>query len=456
MMKNQTMAVIRSTKPEDGFTFQRVPGGAYIPPLLNPSVWFRHINHTARYAAYARVMRDMNRLTRDPEWRSTFKDKAGEKHYKALRDWIQYNANPGRKLLNTALDQAGNILRSTATALILGFKTAVGLKQRASMFNAAKAMGGKSFFEGWKYIVGAVGHVDFRTSVFGLSQSGSWEHIKKASGYLKTREKDIDREISDMTRGIDPLTKRIKIGDKVFTAKDIQNFAFEWIRMNDRAAVSVVWTGAYNQFIQKKANKTDSSAVQHKEAVRYADGIVQDTQPSSLSPELSQLQRQEGWIRLFTLFMTFTLKYGNRLMQHKRALSQGAIGSKEYFNFIMQEVILGPWLAMTISSIVVMGEFPELEDLVSEPFFAAVSWIPLLRDIAGAVRFNKDIGASPVGEPVTRILKAGQAPGKLFSGDSNFWEAAWDIGRALEAYYRVSPSNFAKDVLRITENLSNI
>lgn len=458
MMKNQTQAVIRSSKPEDGMTYARKPGHS-LPPLLDTSIWFTHVNNTARYISHARILRDLNLITRDKKWSAELKKRAGEDHYKALRSWLQYNANPTKRSHLNNLDRKSSwlsdVLRSTSTAAILGLKNAVGIKQRASMVNAAQAMGKESLGGGWKWIMKAYGEVDWRTSALGIQNTDTWADITKKSVYMKTRDGNIDREISDMRRNLDPVPHKIQILGKEFQAKDIQDFSFFWIKLNDRAAVSIVWTAAYNQFIAEKADPAMAPADQSKAAIAYADGIVQDTQPSSLNAELSELQRAEGWLRLFTSFMTYTLKYGNRVMQHYRAWNQGSISNKEFFNHVIQEQIGQAYLAMLITSAVSGGDLPEWWEVLLEPFAMLVSWVPLVRDIASYYKYGSEIGRTPLAEAPTRFAKAAAAPFKVITGNQEFTQALWDIGRAIEVIYKVPVLNTVKEFQKVYENLTD-
>lgn len=458
MMKNQTQAVIRSSKPEDGMTYARKPGHS-LPPLLDTSVWFTHINNTARYITHARILRDLNLITRNKEWQKEFKNRAGQDHYKSMRSWLQYNANPTKRSYLNNLDRKSSwladILRSASTAAILGLKNAVGIKQRTSMVNAAQALGKSSLKDGWKWILQAYRDVDWKTSALGTENTKSWKDITKRSAYMRSRDGEIDREISDLRRNLDPLVDRITILGKKFTAQDIQDFAYFWIKMNDRATVSIVWTAAYNQFIAEKADANMAPADQDKAAIAYANGIVQDTQPSSLKTELSELQRAEGWLRLFTSFMTYTLKYGNRVMQHYRAWNQGAISNKEFFNHVLQEQIIQAYTAMMITVIMGGGDLPEWWELLLEPFAGLASWIPIVRDVFSYYKYGTEIGRTPLAEAPVRFAKAAAAPFKFIVGDQEFTQALWDIGRAIEIYYKVPVLNTVQEFKKVYENLTD-
>ena len=454
LMKNQTQAVIRSTKPEDGFAYSRTPGHS-LPPLLKTSVWFSHVDNVARYISHAKILRDLNRFTKDADWQRVFKKKAGNDHYSALRKWLQYNANPGRRLLNSAHDRAFEWLRSASTALILGFKFGVGIRQRTSMINSAQALGKGNNVKAWKEILSAMHDTGFKTAALGLSKTQAWQEILDKSKYMKTRDGRIDREINDIVSKMDPFEKKLKIGDRYFTKKDFQDFGFEWIKMNDRAVVSVIWKAAYNQYMRKNGDTAFTMAELDQKAVDYADAIIQESQESSLKTELSDLQRSEGMIRLFTQFMSFTLKYGNRVMHNYKAWKSGAITSKEFYSHVLNETVAEPWTALALSSILLSGDVPEWWEWLAEPFHTLIGWIPFLRDASSYIKYGKDFGSTPVGEAPKRVVKGAESIVKFLQGDDSFWEMAWHVGRASEAYFKVSPLNVVRDIQKLVERMED-
>lgn len=456
MMKNQTQAVVRSTKPEDGFSFSRVPGHS-LPPMLDTSVWFRHINNVTRYVTHARILRDINVITRDADWAREVKKRAGHEHYKALRSWLQFQANPARTESNDIFDWS----RGVMTAVALGFKTSVGLKQRGDVLKGIRAIGGKDLGKGWRYVAKAYTQVSWRASVLGTEHNKSWQDIIRRSSYVRIRENNIDREISDLRERLNPhAVKRVMIAGKEFTARDIQDAAYFWIKMNDRAAVSVVWTAAYNKFIAENANPAESPAQQDKAAIAYADGIIQDTQASSLKPELSAIQRGEfkglsrDMIKLFTAFMTESLKYGNRSMQVYRAWSNGSITTKELLHHIILEQAITPWTALMLGVAGKFGDLPEWWEFLLEPVYTYLSWIPIVRDVGGWWQHGIDkLGDTTFTGALKPIVQGLSGAGLFVIGEREFTDMLWDVGGLLQAVYKVPALNFVKDVQKAVESI---
>ncbi len=189
LLKNKTQAVFRASKPEDGMTQSRVIGHS-LPPYLSLDVWGGHIGDTTRYINYAAVVRDWNRITKDPNWKSTFTSKFGNRQYKVLRDWLQYQAVPRRHPTSEVMrgvDAMADWVRARSTTAILGWKTATGLMWRTSLINSAVELGG------WKYVAEGyrfLGTKGLGTSTLGLTNTEGWAKIIKMSDFMATRGKD--------------------------------------------------------------------------------------------------------------------------------------------------------------------------------------------------------------------------------------------------------------------------
>jgi hypothetical protein len=337
--------------------------------------------------------------------------------------------------------------RRLATIAVLGAKVSVGLKQRLSMVNAASEIG-------WKWIIDGYMNTDLKNSAFGLNSSEAWQKVLKLSAYMRARTKAIDRELHDARGKMKPLVKTFNIAGKDFTQRDVQDFMFEFILMNDRATVGVVWNGAFAKSMSDNAMAEMTQDERIKAAVEYADTIVRTTQPSALPFDLNALQRTEGMMRLFTSFMTWSFKYGNRFVLKTRAYKDGAISTKEYARFVLYEAALAQWGAMLISSFLVAGELPEWWEWFSAPVEGAVSWIPIARDIPRGLRYGKSVGVSPAFEGINRTLKAGKTTWEFLAEDEEFDKVLWDVGRFTEFWLGVPALNVVKDIKRTVDNIT--
>lgn len=441
LMKDRSKAIIRSSKPKDGMTKTRTGKAHSLPPLLSLSVWTRHISDTSRYISHAEYLRDMNRITSNEDWKKTVRKKVGKKLYSNIRDWVKYQARPERQI-NSKWERMLDTQRSMATSVILGANMGVALKQRLSGLSAQTDIGGA-------WIMKALRDSDLKGSVLGLSSSKMWQEVMRKSKYIRARDGSMDREIRDITTNMSPFIRQFNIPglDKKVTFKDAKDAMFFLIQANDRAMTGIVWKAAYMKSLDATKNELNAEDAE-KKAITYADSVVATTQPSSLPLDLNTLQKSEGAMRLFTAFMTWTFKQGNRFGHKYRAWQRGAITTKEYSQHVILEGLIAPWGATIISSLLLDGELPEWWEYMTSPAEYGISWIPLVRDVPGAIKYRRGVGAIPAFEGANRLVKTGTTAYQWAAGDKEYYDFLWSVGYSLEAMSGIP-------ALKVVKNMNN-
>jgi len=440
---DRNKAVLRSGKPKDGMTKDRVGGIHSLPPLLSLSVWTKHVKDTSRYITHAEFLRDMDRLTKNEDWKKMTRKKVGKQIYTRIRDNLKYQARPERRF-ESGFDGFFNWARSMSTGVILGLNFGVGLKQRLSGLSAQEELGGKWLWEAFK-------DADFKGSILGMDKSKLWQEVRSKSKYLRAREGNMDREIHDVVASMDPFLKRFKtdiFGDGIFkegiTAKDVRDAMFFLIQANDRAMTGLVWKAAYMKAMSQNTSMEFAEA--DKKAIQFADAIVTQTQPSSLPLDLNALQRSEGAARLFTMFMTWTFKQGNRFIHKYRGYRSGAISRKQYIRHLVYEGLFASWGGIVISALLKEGELPEWWEFGVSPLEYAVSGVPIVRDVPRAIRFNQPLGQLTGFEVPNRILKASTTTYDFLNDDADFYDFLWDTSRAAEILVGVPATTAGKNM----------
>lgn len=442
LMKNRQTAIFRSTKPEDGMTYSRTPGHS-LPPELALGVWFSHIADTARYISHAEYMRDLNKVTSHPRWREAFRAKAGRAMYNEVRRWVSFQALPERRVLSGWEKLIDHQTRMASIAM-LGLNIISGLKQRIALLPGGDKIG-------WDYVLKAAMQSDMKTSLLGLESGEQWQKILKLSPYMKTRAGAIDRELKDAKDRLSPNVARFEIAGRNFSWKDVQDFAYEWMTMNDRATVGIIWLGAFNKAMGENNNLSEKEKT--AKAVAYADAIIRETQAAALPIDTNTLMRKEGMMRLFTLFMTESFRYGNRLMGRYKAWREGAIDNRAYFRHVLHEVFGAAYAQLIFASVLVGGEAPEWEEWITSPITNLVSWIPILRELPGAAKYNRAIGESPAFEGVKRITKATKSIEASINDEKEWQKTLWDIGKAVEFQLGVPALKLYQDAERTYNNI---
>lgn len=442
---NRTKNVLRSSKPKDGMTYSRTPGHS-LPPRLSLNVWQTHIDDTTRYINLSSVVRDWNVVTRNEQWMKTFIDKFGVDDYDAMRRWLSYQAVPRKNPSNSwdsKIDRFADWMRSRATFALLGGKVFNSFQQRTALVNAAGSIGWKWIYQGYKSM-GTDGLA--KTATLGLANSEIVDWVMSKSAYLAQRETGIlNREINDAVSDIKPGKWTTEIAGHVFNVQDLRNFAFVLLSMNDRSIIVPIWSGAYQKYMVEIRDPSLTDEEADKEAIKFADGVVQKNQPSALKSELSTFQLTEGWVRFFTAFMSWAFKFGNILHYQNRALSEGAITYKQWINHVAHNVMMEPMLRMTLYAIA-GGSAPEWWEYLLAPIESYFSWIP---GFSGQMYSLKkkgqlaDIDSLVPAEEGYKRLKRLMSHAMSKSHDG--YEVLWDAARLGEFVVGVPALNLVKE-----------
>jgi hypothetical protein len=381
---NRSEAMFQTPAAKSGFTNKRQ--GGTLPPKLTLSVLQQHLWDSIHYATHASALRSVDRIVRAPEYEQEFTRAFGREVYRQIRPWLKFQARP-KRMVESSSDRYFEKGRKLATIYILAQNVGVAIKQPYSIGGAIKEMGFKDFSKGMATMMAHP--VDAKNQV------------NEMSLYMANRATSMDREIGESLKKLGPNKHTVTINGKVYDWQDVQNFGFVWIRMMDAAAVYPIWMGAY----QKAMNKHGD----HAESVAYADGIVRISQPSSNPIDLAEWQRGNGIKRIFSLFMTFTLKFYNRQRYHFRGLKAGKIGSKEYMEHVLLEQILPPICMAYMMGFLRSGEAPEKDDLALDMVGYWLCGVPVIRDAVGAFRYGRSVVDSPALEGVRvgeRLVKS--------------------------------------------------
>jgi hypothetical protein len=157
-----------------------------------------------------------------------------------------------------------------------------------------------------------------------------------------------------------------------------RDWAFALIRLMDFVAVYPSWHGAYKLGLEKEGG--------HEGAVRFADEMIRQSQPSSKPMDMSKIQYKRGGLfKAMSMFMTFTAKYGNRQRHFARAyFKDKKITTREYAWHLLLEAIAPPVL-MNLMFAAIWGDEPDEKDMLIDVISYQFSGYVLLRDIAGVV-----------------------------------------------------------------------
>ncbi|WP_461209914.1 LPD3 domain-containing protein [Desulfocurvus sp. DL9XJH121] len=388
-----------------GFVNERV--GTSLPPRLDLGVISQHLGDVLHYATHAPVLKDVDRITREAAWADEFKRVFGVEAYAQIRPWLKHIARREKPPVGQ-FHQLVEQHRRLATIAILGLNTSVALKQPFSLFGAATEMG-------WGPMLAGVGMVAARRGEM-VAQ------VNELSVYMAQRSSAWDREIQAALMRSQVDKRSVWIKGKEYGWRDVQDFSFVLIRMMDSATVYPIWAGAHAKAV--------AEGMAPDEAVAYADRIVRDTQPSADAVDLAAWQRGHGIYRLFSMFMTFTLKWGQRQRFYLGGWRQGKVSTRRMMRHVAYEWLLPPMVMSLMLSLLRTGEPPEPKDLLLEMLGYQVAGYPILNQVLGAVQYNRGLMESPASRGVDILWTAARKGFDAARGEVDE-RTFWALGEAL-------------------------
>ncbi len=405
------------------------------PPLLSIGVMTQHINKITRDITHSETVTDVYRVFKDERFRKKMEEKFGLEYYNNLIDWIAFQANPNRQN-KEGFEQIMDWMRKTSAASILGFNVKTGIKQRLSLFNAISEMNkkGSSRFGGYHYLLRGMRELGLRTNLSG-KHNDMVKDILEASEYMRSRQGAYNQNIYDILKTVKFDEKSIPwFGGKRLTFKDVQEFSFRFIQMNDQATVFPIWQGAYSQAIAEGLNGiTAEMSVEDKKqrAVEYADQVVRISQPSTLAPDLSAAQRSTGFLRFTTAFMTFLTKNGNLLTHNYKAMQNGVISWDEFLQHVFENFYLPYWATFLAGYFLIGGDDDDDEsiwkstamELGVAPAFDIMGTVPIARDL---VKYpgNYKPWVSDKGVNIPALRKGSALPAIAYNLSNGEWNKA--------------------------------
>lgn len=360
-----TQALFPTPSVKKSFTKGRIGTGGK-PLKLSLSVLGEHLDYATQYITHAEVIQDLDRLMVQPfpgkkanPYKAEIERTQGEEVAKLLRPALAHIARPESETLST-IDKWLEKQRALATAYLLGLNLRVAALQITGATTIINDLGAAHYFNGARHVMS--------------SPLEAWKTMTELSPYMANRAKLMDRDIGHSLRQFSPDEKSIK----GVTLTGIRSSAFIFIWGADAMVALPAWWGAYNKAL--KTNGGDSAA-----AVTFADELIASTNPSARPLDLSSLQRSnKGLHRLFTMFSTFTIKYGNRQRSTWNAWKTGQLSGTDFMRYMVLEAILPP-LFMSMGLSVLWGndvDDEEMKEAGLSLLLYQIQGLPFVRDLA--------------------------------------------------------------------------
>lgn len=159
----------------------------------------------------------------------------------------------------------------------------------------------------------------------------------------------------------------------------------------DNQMSPIIWTGAYNQAL--------AEGMEDRMARRYADGVIRQTQGSTLPEDVSRIETGTAFARAFTQFVGYfnMLANTNATALQQIAQQQGLRkGAGKAFGVLMLGMMIPIWVAEVIAQAFRGGPEDDEDDGYLDDWLAAVFGFGTIRGILSGVPAIAQIGQSMV------------------------------------------------------------
>ncbi len=444
-------AIYGSTKTPQGFTEARMETAGGKPVWLSMGVLTDHISAVAHHVTHAIPLTDIDKITRNKEYRDSVVKNFGKDMADLIRPSLAHIANPKTGGVRLSIDELLDKERMRAAGFILWYNVTVAAKQPFSIFNLAQAMGGS--VAATKYIM---------PEVVKMTNPIHWAELYKTvnslSPNMDRRAKAIDRELQKPENfgAVRRLSGKETVSQALDKFSDATGPAL--IRLMDLSAAYPGWMAAYKQGLDKFHGDADK-------AISYADKVISATQPFDRALDQSAVRRTKGMARFWTMFTGYTNKFANRRSFYYEGFKayistrgKTGIGPAEFVSHAVLERVAPSLLMSLMIGWIMHDESPEAEDyLVDLLMFQFAGRIGLQDAVAAMVAvtrkdaFRRETFATPLSSGADLVVRQVEGIAKSYKkGDESeaILEAMWKM---FEYYKKIPVSRAVAKAERIAE-----
>jgi hypothetical protein len=334
--ENQNMAYSFPSTSK-GFTKSRVEYNR--PLMLDLRSLSQHIDKVLLFSHMEPAVRDVNRLITDKDFSATLTRIEPAVIDGMLVPWLKRSAT---QQVETPIIGDGNIsrvlsvIRSRAGMALMFGNISNTLQQITGLPGAMnKVRGGLLMKSMASYLA---------------DPKGTAETVAEASIFMRDR---MTNEIAAIQNQMSDILLDPSAYEKA-QAWTMKHAYFAQVAM-DNVIGPVVWTGAYNQAVEDGMTTED--------AVRFADGVIRQTQNTTLAEDVSRIETGPAYARLFTQFLGYFNMMANTNAAELSKIAKGVgmrKGAGKAIGIIFWGLMVPAWLAEAIA--IAMRGGPEDED----------------------------------------------------------------------------------------------
>jgi hypothetical protein len=432
---------LSATQTKYGHTQERVGSGRQ-PVMLSMSVLHSHINNVIMDLALGDVVNYTDRLLARPQVRQALIETGNLDALDTWKLWLKDVAT-GEIGARSGVEQLAQFVRLGFTKSKVGFNAMTMILQLTGLAQTIPVVG--------------AGHTAAAAMDFAGRPRAAIKQVMEQSAFMRTRyelnafNKDI-AAVQEALKSGAPVGKGSGfLGGFITAVRAVQmpprlvNWAFFGIRQMQILVDSTTWLAGY----RRAAGEGKS----HDEAVRYADGIVENAQTSGMFSDRSAIERgtltettrQAEYVKLWTTLGSYMFAKGNiafesyRRTNFKDPRSVLSFGSDMMLLFLAEALLMG----------LIKGGLPDDDE--SWWWWAgktmgqqAISTIPFVREVPG-MKYGG--GNTPIGSTAGDLYKAfnqtqqGEVDQALVKSYINLigtttGAPSTQINRAVDAYWR--------------------
>lgn len=391
-------------------TFVHLRKGGVKAVKLNFQSLTQHLTDMVHYSTHYTPINEVQRLTRNADFKSAVETTMGKHVYAQFDPWLQNLAKPSR----TKIDSWIGRRRRNVTFANLAFIPKTAVKQTLSFLTAMPQIG---------YVNAITSLKEYITNPLHFSNA-----IKKADPSMANRARSWNRDLADITATFDIKSNKgglLKMG-------------FYMIHKVDDVTSSVVWLGAYKKGL--KLYKGNGNM-----AVNYAAEVVRNTQPASAAKDIPRIMRSgEGW-RATAMFYSYWSVYHNQV---------GTIVNKALSKHMTPSQVIGTltWLAVAPAITQHLAgtawdsltgreqEEMNLKEIGKGSIGNTVGGVPLAREVVNSMAHGFDPRFSPMARILDDTVTVGNIPFKTFDPEKDLNKYDLYGAAKLASYFSLVPS----------------
>lgn len=388
-----------------GFLKSRTSSGG-LPPRLNLSVLFNHVDFVIHDLTHREGILDMNRIINGHRFKSAIEEKLGTAAHTQIKNWL-IEIGAGQVQAHGAMDKIVRGIRANSTVLGLGLRLSSIAVQPLGLASSVVRLGGKPVADGIRR--------------FYRNPKQSWDFISEKSPFMRARLSNFDRDVRLVQSAVEPSwvdNTLARMGVTAIKRDEVAAAGFAGIAIMDYAVAGPTWMGAYAKGMK------DFDGDEAK-AIKYADAIVVESQGGGGAKDLVGIQRGPEMQRLLTMFFSYFIRMHQLVREQvKRSqLDSSNDASISSWELAMNLVVL--WVIPSLLDGIIRGDTPDDDEewywwAARRTAGYAGGTLVGVRDIVGAMTSDYKHSMTPVAGSLNSIVVAT----KSFSdGELSDWEA---------------------------------